>query len=158
MIRFLKSILLFLAFVAFETENVGAKDIVHSPEPTLSPKEVVQIQLKALKNEDQKDIRFGLLKTWQFAHPRNKSITGPFKRFSKMIMKTAYSILLNHQSHNILVLEERSDRAFYQVEIISETGRSFSVGWVVSIVKLGKFKDCWMTSDVSLPELQGKAI
>ena len=112
----------------------------------------------ALKNEDQKDIRFGLLKTWQFAHPRNKSITGPFKRFSKMITKTAYSILLNHQSHNILVLEERSDRAFYQVEIISETGRLFSVDWVVSIVKLGKFKDCWMTSDVSLPVEQGRAI
>ena len=158
MIRFLKSILLFLAFVAFETENVGANDIVRSPEPALSPKEVVQIQLNALKNEDQKDIRFGLLKTWQFAHPRNKTITGPFKRFSKMITKTAYSILLNHQSHNILVLEERNDQAFYQVEIISETGRLFSVDWVVSIVKLGKFKDCWMTSDVSLPVEQGRAI
>jgi len=158
MIRLLKYILLFFAFVVVETENVGAKDIALSPEPALSPKEVVQIQLNALKNEDQKDMRFGLLKTWQFAHPRNKSITGPFKRFSKMIMKTAYSILLNHQSHNILVLEERSDRAFYKVEIVSKTGRLFSVDWAVSIVKLGKFKDCWMTSDVSLPELQGKAI
>ena len=120
MIRFLKSILLFLAFVAFETENVGAKDIVHSPEPALSPKEVVQIQLNALKNEDQKDIRFGLLKTWQFAHPRNKSITGPFKRFSKMIMETAYSVLLNHLSHNINLLEKKPYRATYQVEITSE--------------------------------------
>ena len=158
MIRLLKYILPFLAFVVVETETVGANDIVRSPEPTLSPKEVVQIQLNALKNEDQKDIRFGLLKTWQFAHPRNKTITGPFKRFSKMITKTAYSILLNHRSHNILVLEERSDRVFYQVEIISETGRLFSVDWVVSIVKLGKFKDCWMTSDVSLPVEQGRAI
>ena len=62
------------------------------------PKEIYSswdASTKGKKNEDQKDIRFGLLKTWQFAHPRNKSITGPFKRFSKMITQTAYSILLN---------------------------------------------------------------
>ena len=30
--------------------------------------------------------------------------------------------------------------------------------WVVSIVKLGKCKDCWFTSDVSLPLLKGIAV
>ena len=59
----LKYILLFIVFFVFEAENVGAKDVTRSPEPTLSSKEVVQIQLNALKNEDQKKIRFGILKT-----------------------------------------------------------------------------------------------
>ena len=158
MIRLLKYILLFIVFFVVEAEKAGANDVARSPEPTLSPKEVVQIQLNALKNKDQKDIRFGILKTWQFAHPRNKSITGPFERFSKMITKTVYSVLLNHLSHNIILLEKKSDQAIYQVEIISETGGLFSMDWVVSIVKLGTFKDCWMTSDVSLPLLKGTAI
>lgn len=158
MIRLLKYILLFIVLFVVEAEIVGAKDVARSPEPALSPKEVVQIQLNALKNEDQKDIRFGILKTWQFAHPRNKSITGPFKRFSEMITKTVYSVLLNHLSHNIILLEKKRDQAIYQVEIISETGGLFSMDWVVSIVKLGKFKDCWMTSDVSLPLMKGTAI
>ena len=81
MIRLLKYIWLFIVFFVVETANVGAKDLASSPEPAFSPKEVVQIQLNALKNEDQKDIRFGLLKTWQFAHPRNKSITGRYLYF-----------------------------------------------------------------------------
>ena len=158
MIRSSKYLLLFIVFLIAEIDNVGAKDTVVIPEPILSPREVVQIQLNALKNEGKKNIQLGIFQAWQFAHPRNKSVTGPFQRFSKMIMGTAYSSLINHLSHNIRLLNKRRDQVIYEVEIISESGRLFSMYWMVSVVKLGKFKDCWMTSNVSLPLLKGSAI
>ena len=55
----LKYILLFIVLFVVEAEIVGAKDVARSPEPALSPKEVVQIQLNALKNEDQNVWRRG---------------------------------------------------------------------------------------------------
>ena len=47
MIGLLKYILLFIVLFVVEAEKVGAKDVARSPEPALSPKEVVHIQLNA---------------------------------------------------------------------------------------------------------------
>ena len=158
MIRSSKYILLFIVFLIAEIDSIGAKGTVLIPEPILSLREIVHIQLSALKNEDKKNIQLGLFQAWQFAHPSNKSVIVPFQRFSKMITETAYSSLINHLSHNITFLNERRHQVIYEVEIISESGRLFSVDWVISVVKWGKFKDCWMTSNVSLPLLKGTAI
>lgn len=154
-----KHIIYLLSFIGFlfaQVESVYAKDdSIPVPTPNLLPYEVVRIQLNALKNEIRNGNQVGIYKTWEFAHPDNKSFTGPFSLFSKMITDTDYSILLNHQSHKITLRTKKYDREIYEVEVLCKKLRQYSMVWVVSIVKSGKFKDCWMTSNVSIPLLIG---
>ena len=158
MIEPYKFILFHIILVVIGIKSVSAQDAILGPNPALAPIEVVRVQLDALKNKAQKDVRLGILKTWQFAHPRNKAITGPFNRFSKMIKETGYSILLNHLSNKIRILSKNQNHEVYRVEVVANNGRLFSMEWVVTIVKSGKLKNCWMTSAVSLPSLKGPAI
>ena len=67
-------------FVCLSSQG-HAKNI--QPKKNLSAKEVVLIQLNALKNNDQNDS--GIQQTWLFAHPKNKLATGPYDRFKKML-------------------------------------------------------------------------
>ena len=54
MIRLLKYILLFIVLFVVAAENVRANDVGRSPVPALSSKEVIQIQLNALKMKIKK--------------------------------------------------------------------------------------------------------
>ena len=51
------------------------------------PSEVVKIQLSSLQNNNSPNIDSGILQTWEFAHPKNKSFTGPYDKFKNMIKK-----------------------------------------------------------------------
>ena len=65
-------IFIFLVFLPIKAEN-----IYHNKD--LKPLEILNIQLKALQNNDSKDS--GIEQTWLFAHPQNKLATGPYPRF-----------------------------------------------------------------------------
>ena len=58
-----------------------------SPNNTISPKEVVKIQLIGLQQNDLEYKDSGIEQTWKFAHPSNKRVTGPLSNF-KMMIKT----------------------------------------------------------------------
>ena len=53
-----------------------AADLV-VPDPAIAPEEVVAIQMKALQFNDNPVPDFGIAQTWNFAHPRNRAVTGP---------------------------------------------------------------------------------
>ena len=77
------------------------------PSNKLDPYDVVKIQLKALKNNNEKDL--GIRQTWLFAHPDNKRVTGPYERFRIMIYgQLSIDHLLNHSSHKINLIMKYS--------------------------------------------------
>ena len=74
-----KIILSFIFIFYFSTLNAE----LIKPSNKFEPYDVVKIQLKALKNNNEKDQ--GIMQTWLFAHPDNKKVTGPYERFRIMI-------------------------------------------------------------------------
>ena len=93
----LKKVILTCIFVLFFNQ-LNAELI--KPNEKFDPYEVIKIQLDALKNNNQNDD--GIMQTWLFAHPDNKSVTGPYARFRIMIYGQQYKHLINHSSHQTL--------------------------------------------------------
>ena len=53
------------------------------PDPSIGPKEVILIQLKALQKNNSPFDDAGIEQTWEFAHPNNRMYTGPLDNFNK---------------------------------------------------------------------------
>ena len=59
------------------------------PDPSISPKEVISIQLIALQNNDLPFNDAGIEQTWEFAHPDNRAFTGPLDNFIRKKSKSS---------------------------------------------------------------------
>ena len=66
-----KIIIIFLISISFSSAEIL------NPNSTISPKEVVSIQLSGLQKNDFEYKDSGIEQTWNFAHPNNKKVTGP---------------------------------------------------------------------------------
>ena len=80
-------VLLFLLFAVMFIATTRA-DVV-KPNNGIEPYQVVKIQLRSLKNNDEPFKNAGIEQTWEFAHPNNKKYTGPLEKFK------IYNDLLN---------------------------------------------------------------
>ena len=130
--------------------NINAEMI--KPDPKISAKDVISIQLRALQINDSPFEDAGIEQTWEFAHPNNRIYTGPLNNFIRMIKNPSYSMMLDHLDHNIIPVEETDVRSYYFVELTDSNGKKFGFEWIVEKVnENGKFKDCWMTVSVSTP-------
>ena len=123
-----------------------------SPNSSISPTEVVKIQLVALMNNDNEYKDRGIEQTWEFAHPNNRMYTGPLDNFIRMIKNPSYSMMIDHLEHNIIPVQEQEKSSYYFVELTDSNGKKFGFEWTVEKVEQnGEFKDCWMTVGVSRP-------
>ena len=130
--------------------NINAEMI--KPDPTISAKEVISIQLKALQINNSPFEDAGIEQTWEFAHPNNRKFTGPLNNFIRMIKNPSYSMMIDHMDHKIIPVEEKENTSYYFVELIDVNGKKYGFEWTVEKVsENGEFKDCWMTVGVSRP-------
>ena len=132
-----------------------AADLV-VPDPSIAPEEVVAIQMKALQFNDNPSPDFGIAQTWNFAHPRNRAMTGPLPRFASMLKGPAYGLMLNHASHRIVPVPSNDNRANFDVFMETGSGQVLYFNWAVELVEGGEFDNCWMTVAVSMPRLAGQ--
>ena len=132
-----------------------AADLV-VPDPSIAPEEVVAIQMKALQFNDNPSPDFGIAQTWNFAHPRNRAMTGPLPRFAGMLKGPAYGQMLNHASHRIVPVPGDGDRVNFDVFMETSRGNVLYFNWAVELVKGGEFDNCWMTVAVSMPRPAGQ--
>ena len=149
----LKKIILFFTFI-FYFSPLNAELI--KPSNKLEPYDVVKVQLKALKNNNEKDQ--GIRQTWLFAHPDNKKVTGPYAKFRIMIYGQQYKHLINHDSHKIKLITNSPNTYVYRVEILTKEKKLFFYEWHVQKGNDEKCKQCWFTSAVSQPVDQGNTI
>ena len=130
-----------------------------SPNNTISPKEVVKIQLSGLQQNDLEYKDSGIEQTWKFAHPNNRRVTGPLSNFKMMIKSDSYGMMINHLSHTITELGSSDKWAQFEVIILDKNKIYHKFNWQVEKYTLdGVLKDCWLTTMVSNPIPLGSSI
>ena len=148
-------IILFSLFILLSKNVYG--DMI-KPDPSIGPKEVILIQLKALQKNNSPFEDAGIEQTWEFAHPNNRKFTGPLNNFIRMIKNPSYSMMIDHLEHNIIPVEEKETSSYFFVELIDVNGKKYGFEWTVKKVsENGDYKDCWMTVGVSTPMLLSQA-
>jgi hypothetical protein len=129
------------------------------PNISLKPFDVISIQLDSLQRNNIPFKDAGIEQVWEFAHPSNKQITGPFENFKKMIYSKNYQMLIGHENSEIKIVSEDSNILVYEVIILSDEKKKYSYIWQIEKVQTkGDLKNCWMTTSVSNPKFLGEVI
>lgn len=128
------------------------------PGPDLPPERVVEIQLDALQHNDDPYKDAGIERTWTFAHPANKVMTGPLERFTAMIKGPGYRMLVNHREHEIKRVAVTGDSALVAVTVTPASGPIVFYQWQLERVGSGELEGAWMTVAVSPPIRRGDSI
>ena len=148
----------FFFIIIFFNTNFSYAEIL-KPNISILPSEVVKIQLSSLQNNNSPNIDSGILQTWEFAHPKNKSFTGPYDKFKSMIKKDSYSILINHKSHEVKEMFKNENVATYEVVILGKDKKFYKFKWQVEKYnKEGPLKNCWLTTAVLAPKVLGSSV
>tara|TARA_Y100001960_G_C14075872_1_gene541240 strand:- start:9 stop:503 length:495 start_codon:yes stop_codon:yes gene_type:complete len=153
------TIYLIVIFVFAIMFIVTAEADVIKPNNGIEPYQVVKIQLRSLKNNDDPFKNAGIEQTWEFAHPNNKKFTGPLERFKTLLSSESYKMLLNHIDHNIVEIKTTDFLASYEVTILGKGKNYYKFSWMVEKYNSdGPLKDCWLTTAVSQPVSLGSSI
>ena len=129
------------------------------PNNGIEPYQVVKIQLRSLKKNDEPSKDNGIEQTWEFAHPNNQKNTGPLPKFKKMLKSDSYEMLLNHLEHEVFEVEITDNIASYEVTILDKSKKYYKFKWIVEKhTKDGPLKDCWLTVMVSAPLPMGSSV
>jgi len=116
-----------------------------APSAVLTPEQVVQIQLKALRHNDSSNR--GIEVAFRFASPDNKIQTGPLPRFISMIQQRPYSLMLAYDNVAFSPVEIVEDRARQRVTLIG-SGRVVAYEFYLSRQTKGDCLGCWLTDAV----------
>jgi hypothetical protein len=118
---------------------------VLKPSAILTPEQVVQIQLKALRLNDSQDR--GIEVAFRFASPNNKLQTGPLPRFISMIHQGPYSLMLAYDNVAYDPVEIVDDVARQRVTLIG-SGLVVAYEFYLSRQTKGDCLGCWLTEAV----------
>ena len=158
----LKKNLFLLSFIViFLNLNflIEAKSNIIKPDKKILPNEVVEIQLNGLMKNDFPTKDIGIIQTWEFAHPTNQKNTGPLNNFKRMLKGENYSMLLNHNAHEIKKIYLGDNLAIFEVTILDMNKNFYKFKWQVEKFQNdGPLKNCWLTTAVSNPEPLGSSI
>jgi hypothetical protein len=119
-----------------------------TPQPKLSPEEVVQYQVSALQHNDDPHADAGIERTFRFASPSNKSVTGPLEHFVSIVKSAAYLPMVNNIASSVIGSRIDGDRAKVAIKITPEKGPPLTYLFVLTKQHDGEFNDCWMTDSV----------
>ena len=150
-----RSFFAFLILCLCVRTTASTAELVY-PNPDIAPAEVIAIQLNGLQHNDSPETDAGIRQTWAFAHPRNRAMTGPLKRFTTMLKGPGYDVMLNHASHEIVPANSGEGWRQFDVFMETENGEVMQFAWIVEKVTDGRYKNCWMTVAVSAPRLAGR--
>ena len=151
-----KFIFLFFFLVFINKPLIGNELI--KPNIKFKPKDIIKIQLDALKKNDSPFTDFGIEQTWEFAHPSNKIFTGPLSNFKRMLHGKNYKNLLNHFSHEINLIQKKTDSFLFEVKVIDKNKKIFVYSWEIRKGDEKGCKNCWFTSSVAMPIEKGESI
>ncbi len=128
---------------------VGATHLPQTePDPSLSPQDVVSIQIEALRNNDSPYENRGVEVTFNFASPANKRITGPLDRFEVMVRSPTYGPMIDHRSASFENLSVEGDSARIDVILRSKEGLYLGYRFFLSRQHGNRYEGSWMTDTV----------
>lgn len=118
------------------------------PDPSLSPRDVVSIQIKALQKNDTPYENRGIEVTFNFASPTNKRVTGPIERFAVMVRSPIYGPMINHRTANYENLIIEGEVATIDVVLTSKDGEHLGYRFTLSRQHGNQYEGSWMTDAV----------
>ena len=128
---------------------VGAAHLPQTePDPSLSPRDVVSIQIEALRNNDSPYENRGVEVTFNFASPANKSMTGPLDRFTAMVRNPTYGPMIDHRGASYENLVVEGDSARIDVILTSKEGVYLGYRFFLSRQHGNRYEGSWMTDAV----------
>ncbi len=128
----------------------GASHIsLTEPDPSLSPEDVVSIQIEALQHNDTPYEDRGIEVTFNFASPTNKRMTGPLERFKVMVRNPIYGPMINHRSAEYVNVRIVGDLALVDVILQSKDGQYLGYRFTLSRQHGNQYEGSWMTDAVS---------
>ena len=129
---------------------VGATHLPQTePDPSLSPQDVVSIQIEALQHNDTPYEDRGIEVTFNFASPMNKRMTGPLERFKAMVRNPVYGPMIDHRSAKYENVKVEGDLAQVDVILQSKDGQHLGYRFMLSRQHDNQYEGSWMTSAVS---------
>jgi hypothetical protein len=155
----LRSLLVTLALGGWflAVSSAQAQQLIR-PERSLSPADVIRIQLEALSANGRGDDMTGIEQVWAFAHPDNRRLTGPLPRFARMLRSPSYLLLLGNRGHRIERVSVDDGSAHFAVRVTSRDGGIYGYSWRLSRTTDGAAAGAWMTTSVALVGRLGEAI
>jgi hypothetical protein len=128
------------------------------PDPSLTPEQVVRIQLEALEGNDEDDR--GIALAFRFASPANRQSTGPIERFTAMLKGPLYSPMLGFIEAEYGNTGVRGESARVKVKLFGTGGQVIVYVFYLSKQTEDPYSDCWMTDAVTIEswEQQGMNI
>ena len=119
------------------------------PDPSLSPEDVVSIQIEALQQNDTPYADRGIEVTYNFASPANKRMTGPLERFKVMVRSPIYGPMIDHRSAEYVNVRVEGDFAEVDVILQSKNGQYLGYRFMLSRQHDNQYEGSWMTDAVN---------
>ncbi len=121
------------------------------PSPDLTPREVVRIQLDALRRNDDPSPDSGIATAFRFASGANRAATGPLGRFARMLRNPLYRPMIDHASAEFGPVHVDGDVARLQVVLFGGAGQVAAYDFTLSRdIATG----CWLTDGVMLAPVE----
>ena len=118
------------------------------PDPSLSPQDVVSIQVEALRNNDTPYQDRGIEVTFNFASPANKRMTGPLARFKVMVRNPIYGPMIDHRDASYENITVEGESAQLDVILRSQDGDYLGYRFILSRQRGNPYEGSWMTDAV----------
>ncbi len=120
------------------------KELIH-PNPELTPKEVVEIQLAGLADAHSAN---GVEQCFLFASPGNKLTTGPLNRFAAMVVQPPFAVMSKQVSTLIGDPVIEGEEAMVMVSMLDEADEVHVFEFHLAKQSEKEVRDCWMTNGV----------
>lgn len=118
-----------------------------TPNRLLFPKDVVRLQLDALKNNDSEDN--GIRAAFRFSAASQRESTGSLGQFASLVKGPLYRAMLNHEKEEFESTTVHGDSAIQKVRLIGTDGDVAFFAFFLSKPYSGAFKGCWLTDSVA---------
>jgi len=128
-----------------------------APHPELEPKDVVRIQLEALRGNADDDS--GIAVAFSFASPDNRRNTGPLARFAHMIKNGPYAPMLRFTEAVYAPTNVQGRLAVQDVILVAPGMAPVSYRFHLSRQEEeGPLHECWMTEGVQVLPSRGTQV
>lgn len=121
---------------------------IPEPTPSLSPKDVIKVQVNALADNDSPFPDAGVEAAFSFASPANKEQTGPLPKFKRMLHAQQYGPMINHVDAEYGLFERDGDKASQVVTLTTSDDDRVAYEFQLSLQEGNKHDGCWMTDSV----------
>ena len=122
-----------------------------TPHPSLTPRQVVALQLDALRRNDDPHPDAGIAAAFGFASPANRRATGPVARFAVMLKGPTYGPMLNHSAAQLGPTRVDGEVARTQAVMLGGDGRMVAYDFTLSRDPESR---CWLTDSVLLAPVE----